>query len=74
MRLDDDKAQELGNFSEVTPDEIEKFLVTMLTEIGRDLDALQASEAAKPEMEGMIALAVVRSPAVREIVDRFGYR
>jgi hypothetical protein len=38
MHLDDgSKAQELGILSEVTPDKIEALLVTMLTEIGRDL-------------------------------------
>ena len=37
VHLDDGKAQELGILSEVTPDKIEALLVTMLTEIGRDL-------------------------------------
>ena len=46
----------------------------MLTEIGRDLGSLQASEAAKPEMAGMIALAASRSLAARQIFDRLGYR
>jgi len=46
MHLDDGKAQELGLLSKVTPDKIEALLVTMLTEIGRDLGSLQAVEAA----------------------------
>jgi hypothetical protein len=35
---------------------------------------LQAAPAARPEMAGMIALAVLRSPAARQIFDRLGYR
>lgn len=78
MSLDGKEAEKLGNLSQVTSDKIEGYLVTMLTEIGRDLDSLQAAEAAKPEIkpetEGMIALAVVRSPAVRAFFDRFAHR
>jgi hypothetical protein len=46
----------------------------MLTEIARDLGSVQAAPAARPEMAGMIALAVLRSPAARQIFDRLGYR
>jgi hypothetical protein len=35
---------------------------------------VQAAPAARPEMAGMIALAVLRSPAARQIFDRLGYR
>jgi len=49
-------------------------LVTMLTEIGRDLGSVQAAPAARPEMAGMIALAVLRSLAARQVFDRLGYR
>ena len=54
--------------------QIEELLVTMLTEIGLDLGSVQAAPAARPEMAGMIALAVLRSPAARRIFDRLGYR
>ena len=53
---------------------IEELLVTMLTEIGRDLGSVQAAPAARPEMPGLIALAVLGSPAARQIFDRLGYR
>src|SRR6476646_9402501 len=41
----------------------------MLTEIGRDLGSVQAAPAARPEMAGMIALAVLRSLAARQVFD-----
>jgi len=74
MGLDGKEAQELGKLSGVKSDKIEALLVTMLTEIGRDLGSVQAAPAARPEMAGMIALAVLRSPAARQIFDRLGYR
>ena len=42
--------------------------------MGRDLGSLQAAPAVRPEMAGMIALAVLRSPAARHIFYRLGYR
>ena len=74
MSIDGAEAKKLGKLSAVKSDEIEELLVTMLTEIGRDLGSVQAAPAARPEMAGMIALAVLRSPAARQIFDRLGYR
>jgi hypothetical protein len=74
MGLDGKEAQELGKLSGVKSDKIEALLVTMLTEIGRDLGSVQAAPAARPEMAGMIALAVLRSLAARQVFDRLGYR
>jgi hypothetical protein len=74
MSIDGAEAKKLGKLSAVKSDEIEELLVTMLTEIGLDLGSVQAAPAARPEMAGMIALAVLRSPAARQIFDRLGYR
>ena len=74
MSLDGAEAKELGKSSAVKSAKIEELLVTMLTEIGRDLGSVQAAPAARPEMPGLIALAVLGSPAARQIFDRLGYR
>jgi hypothetical protein len=74
MSIDGAEAQKLGKLSAVKSDKIEALLVTMLTEIGRDLGSLQAAPAARPEMAGMIALAALRSLAARQVFDRLGYR
>jgi len=74
MSLDGAEAKELGKLSAVKSAKIEELLVTMLTEIGRDLGSVQAAPAARPEMPGLIALAVLGSPAARQIFDRLGYR
>ena len=74
MSIDGAEAKKLGKLSAVKSDKIEELLVTMLTEIARDLGSVQAAPAARPEMAGMIALAVLRSPAARQIFDRLGYR
>jgi hypothetical protein len=73
MSLDGAEAKELGKLSAVKSAQIEELLVTMLTEIGRDLGSVQAAPAARPEMPGLIALAVLGSPAARQIFDRLGY-
>ena len=74
MSLDGAEAKELGKLSAVKSAKIEELLVTMLTEIGRDLGSVQAAPAARPEMPGLIALAVLGSPAARQIFDRLAYR
>ena len=74
MSIDGAEAKKLGKLSAVKSDEIEELLVTMLAEIGRDLGSLQASETARPEVAGMIALAALRSLAARQVFDRLGYR
>jgi len=73
MSIDGAEAKKLGKLSAVKSDEIEELLVTMLTEIGLDLGSVQAAPAARPEMPGLIALAVLGSPAARQIFDRLGY-
>jgi hypothetical protein len=74
MSLDGAEAKELGKSSAVKSAKIDELLVTMLTEIGRDLGSVPAAPAARPEMPGLIALAVLGSPAARQIFDRLAYR